>query len=93
MKSVTERPDLKNVMTTVIAMVYLAFLSSPFIIPDSFLYPVNNSSNNPIFRETGTDILTWAILLAFVILLISAWLYLIRDLIRQISLFFSRRTK
>jgi preprotein translocase subunit SecE len=86
-----ERPNLVNILTTVIAMVYLALLSSPFFIPRSFLYPVHHSPNHHIVSETQPSILTCAVVIFYAILLVFAWLYLLRDLIKQVSLFFRKK--
>jgi len=81
-----ERPNLVNVITTVVAMIYLAFFSSPFFLPNSFLRP-----DNPAPQQTSLD--EWAVVILCALLLLGAWAYLIQDLIRQISLFFRQKTQ
>jgi hypothetical protein len=88
-----ERPDYRNVLTTVVALIYLAFLTSPFFVPDSFLHPIHVSPQRQLAPETQISFLAVGALIFVVALLASAWLYLIRDLIHQVSLFFRKNRR
>ena len=81
-----ERPSVVNVITTVMAMIYLAFFSSPFFLPNSFLYLDN-------YPPPKTSLENWAVVILCASLLFGAWTYLIQDLIRQISLFFRQKSQ
>jgi hypothetical protein len=88
-----ERPDFRNVITTIFAMVYLTFFSSPFFVPNSFLDAPESGSHQPMILSAEPSLLTVAIVLPYSLLILGAWVFLVRDLIKQVSLFFRRKPK
>lgn len=75
MRTVSERPNAWYLIVTLFAMLYLSSVAKAVI---SAL--VQNNSEPA--RQTAGAIVT--------LLVVLAWLYLLRDLIRQISLFFRK---
>ena len=78
-------------LTTIFAMIYLTYFSFPFFIPSSFLYPTDGTSLSPALIAPQPSLQAYAILSFFFLLLFSAWVYLIRDLIKQVSLYFRKK--
>ena len=84
MKTSCERPSIWNVIVTIIAMSYLSCLTRALT---SALYPSSEHNfiqNNEVIGTVG----------AFLgILIVFTWVFLFRDLIRQVSLFFRKKVQ
>ena len=84
MKSVTERPNIWHVIVTLAAMFYLSLGTRAMT---QILYP---PGGNSLF-QTEVVLNTAAAFLG--VLIVPTWIFLLRDLFRQVVLFFPRRTK
>lgn len=86
MKTVSERPNAWCVMVAIIALLYWGYFSW------SLLFNVWLACQ-PEYQDAypHSGVVAYLILVAVVFALV--WMYPIRDLIRQVSLFFQRKTQ
>jgi hypothetical protein len=84
MRTVSERPSLWHVIVTLAAMFYLSCGTQALTVA---LYPRGGLAA----IETNVILSTAGAFLG--ILIILTWIFLLKDLIRQVSLFFRNRRK
>ena len=85
MKTASERPNAWYVIVTVIALLYWSYFSWSLLFN---IWLACHSEYQDAYPYSG--VVTYFIMAAVVFALI--WIYLIRDLIRQVSLFFQRKS-